>query len=353
MPLTDYFDAYATRYQPYKGGRWCYEDGLLYLALVRLHLRTGDARWLDHLVRLTDGQITPDGRITGYDIGEYNIDNILSGRCLFHLADTVDQTRYMTAAAELIRQLNGHPRIDRGNYWHKQRYPHQVWLDGLFMALPFQVEYGLRTGEQGLVDDAMAQLGSALEVLTGPEGLFLHGYDHARAQNWADPVTGLSPAVWARAVGWLAMALVDLCGLLGDDPRAPRQATSELLTAIQHQQGASGLWQQVMLMPDLAGNYDESSASAMFAYALMAGARLGLTDDAGRVAGQRALDALVQIKLRDVDGITRLTDICCVAGLGGFDGVYRDGTPAYYIGETIVADDIKGVGPLAYAWTEA
>jgi unsaturated rhamnogalacturonyl hydrolase len=76
---------------------------------------------------------------------------------------------------------------------------------------------------------------------------------------------------------------------------------------------------------------------------------LGLIPD--NAHGLRALTAL-EGKLSPIDGRSQLTDICCVAGLGGFDGVYRDGTPEYYVTERIQPDDIKGVGPFAYALTE-
>lgn len=348
MTAFDYFDAFAARYRHYKGGSWCYEDGCIYRGLVLLHRATGERRWFDHLRRLTDAQIGPDGALAGYDPGEFNIDHILAGRCLFHLAEETGEPRYMAAAGRLAGQLAEHPRTDTGNYWHKKRYPEQVWLDGLYMGLPFQIEYGQRSGDDALVDDALAQLSRALDLTAGPAGLYVHGHDAARAQGWADAETGQSPAVWARAVGWLAMALVDIAELLPG--RAPLPETRALLDAVIAQQGASGLWPQVLAAPDLAGNYDESSASAMFAYALMAADRLGLAPS-GR-PGRRAWDALVSSRLQTVEGRLQLTRICHVAGLGGFEGNYRDGTPGYYLSEDIVTDDAKGVGPLMMAGAE-
>jgi len=348
MSVLDYFDAYASHYQPYKGGSWCYEDGCIYRGLVLLHESTGEARWFDHLKRLTDAQIAPDGALAGYDPQEFNIDHILSGRCLFHLADETGDPRYMRGGAHLAGQLAKHPRTDAGNYWHKKRYPQQVWLDGLYMALPFQVEYGLRTGDDALVTDALAQLIRALDLTAGPHGLYVHGYDAAKAQGWADPETGQSPAVWARALGWLAMALVDLCELVPN--RAPVAQTQALLKAVVREQGSSGLWPQVLDAPDLTGNYEESSASAMFAYALLRAERLGLGRFGG--AGREAWDALVSTRLEASAAAPRFTGICHVAGLGGFDGVYRDGSPGYYLTEPVVADDSKGVGPLMMAGAE-
>ncbi|EPX75473.1 glycoside hydrolase family 88 protein [Salipiger mucosus] len=348
MRAFDYFDAFATRYRHYKGGSWCYEDGCIYRGLVLLRRATGETRWFDHLKRLTDAQIASDGTLSGYDPDEFNIDHILAGRCLFHLADRTGDARYMKAAGHLAGQLACHPRTEAGNYWHKKRYPQQVWLDGLYMGLPFQIEYAQRTGDAALIDDALGQLTRALELTRGPAGLFVHGYDAARAQDWADAETGQSPAVWGRAVGWLAMALVDIAALVPG--RAPLGETRALLDAVIAQQQASGLWPQVLAAPDLAGNYEESSASAMFAYALMAADRQGIGGYGP--AGRRAWEALAGTRLEEIDGRVQLTRICHVAGLGGFEGNYRDGTPGYYLREPIVADDAKGVGPLMMAGAE-
>lgn len=355
MSLFDYFDSYANRYQPYKGGRWCYEDGCLYRGLHLLAEATGEARWTAHLRRLSDAQIGADGALRGYDPDDFNIDNILPGRVLLPLAAQTGDPRYMAAARQLAAQLDRHPRIAAGNYWHKRRYPHQVWLDGLYMGLPFQIEYAQAVGEPGRIADALQQYATALVLTAMPGGLFAHGYDDSRDQGWADPVTGRSAAVWARAMGWLTMALVDALVILPDDhaSAALRARARAMLLALADRQGASGLWPQVLDQPELAGNYDESSASAMFAYAMLRAARLGLvTGDAAlqlRKAGHAALDAL---SARVIPG-AGLTGICHVAGLGGFSGRNRDGSPGYYLTEDVVSDDPKGVGPLMMAAAEA
>lgn len=357
MSLTDYFDEFCRDYAAYKGGSWCYEDGCIYRGLELLTEATGDPRWRAHLHRLADAQIGRDGQLAGYDPGEFNIDNILSGRVLFALARDTADPKYMQAARGLVGQLDRHPRISSGNYWHKLRYPHQVWLDGLYMALPFQIEYGLAAGEPERVDDALAQFRTALDLTATSSGLYVHGYDESREQSWSDPETGKSAAVWSRAVGWLAMALVDALALLPGDDRAAdlRARTRQLLLRLADLQAPSGLWVQVLEQPELAGNYEESSASAMFAYAFQRAARLGIVTghDAARLqgAGRRALAAL-QARVVTANGKARFGGICHVAGLGGFDGNYRDGTPGYYLTEPVVSDDAKGVGPLMMAHAE-
>lgn len=359
MTPTDYFDEFASRYEPYKGGAWCYEDGCIYRGLDLLFEATGDRRWRSHLYRLIGPQIGADGALAGYDPQEFNIDNILSGRVLFPLAGETGDGKYRAAAERLIEQLTAHPRILSGNYWHKKRYPRQLWLDGLYMALPFQVEYGHAAGRPDLIADALQQLSTALVLTEGSSNLHVHGYDESRDQRWAEPVTGRSSAVWARAMGWMAMALVDVLAILPDDTAtsALRRRTTAILTEVASWQTASGLWQQVLDAPALLGNYEESSAAAMFAYAFLRAARLELVEEEATdrlaVAGLKALDALLTARLTEQDGIIRLTGICQVAGLGSFSGPYRDGTPRYYLNEPVVCDDAKGVGSLMMAFAEA
>lgn len=352
--LISYFDDYARDYEPYKAGAWCYEDGCLYRGLITLHEATGDRRWFDHLTRLVDAQVDADGGLADYRITEFNIDNILPGRALFYLHRLTGQSRYLEAAKLLGRQLTHHPRIGSGPYWHKLRYPHQVWLDGLYMAMPFKVELGLALSDQRIVDDAIAQFTTALDLtFDAASGLYRHGYDESRLQDWADPDTGLSPAHWARSIGWLAMAFVDVIEHLPEGNN--RRDLSARLAALNDRLGAlvtkDHRWLQVIDAPDASDNYPESSATAMFAYALQKSERLRV--DRHAALGRSALQALADHEVRPVEGGRRqLQNICCVAGLGPFQGTYRDGSIAYYLTEAIRPDDIKGVGPLMLAEAE-
>lgn len=346
--LMEYFDAYALAYQPYKKGVWCYEDGCIYRGLECLHKAAEDSRWLNHLVRMVDAQLKDGPALSGYDPNEYNIDNILPGRALLYLHEVTGEARYLDAAGLLARQLATHPRTSSGAYWHKLRYPWQVWLDGLYMGTPFQVGYGLRTGDDALVADALTQIGTALDMTYVPKtGLYAHAVDEARKQPWADPETGHSRAHWARALGWLAMALVDIAELAGPERFAPLQArTRALLERIAKLRQPDGLWLQVVDRPDLEGNYEESSASAMFIYALLHGNALGLWNG----VPDDLFERLTETALRPAPGGgLEFVEICEVAGLGKFGDRFRDGSAEYYLSERRVSDDAKGVGPLMMA----
>ena len=355
--LTAYFDGFARGYQPYKPhGAWCYEDGCIYRGLGLLYEATGDRRWLEHLRRMVDAQITPEGGLKGYELLEFNIDNILAGRALIQLARVTGDESYLKPARLLGEQLRAHPRTSSGVYWHKLRYPAQVWLDGLYMGLPFQIELAQATGDAELQADALRQMETALRLTWREEArLYAHGVDEGRLQAWADPVTGRSAAQWARALGWLAMALVDVLALVGPEA-APKLAeeTRALMARLVELARPSGLWLQVIDMPELPGNYEESSASAMLAYALYRAADLGLAGPEALAAADKAMASLERKAMRPKSGGgVEFSGVCLVAGLGGFGGVYRDGTPAYYLTEPVVADDAKGVGPLMMAASES
>ncbi|UJW74854.1 glycoside hydrolase family 88/105 protein [Rhizobium sp. SL42] len=352
--LTSYFDNYARDYDYYKGGAWCYEDGCLYRGLISLHEATGEARWLEHLTRLVDGQIGSDGALAGYRIDEFNIDNVLPGRALIYLHRVTGDRRYLDAARPLGLQLQHHPRTKAGPYWHKLRYPHQIWLDGLYMALPFKLELANALSATDMASDAVDQFATALDLtFDKASGLYRHGYDEARLQAWADERTGLSPAHWARSIGWLAMAFVDIIDNLphGQDRDDLAIRLAALNAQLRTCATTDHRWLQVIDHPEIAGNYPESSATAMFAYSLQKAERLGLGTDAE--LGRKALHALVEHELYgDADGRVHLNNICCVAGLGPFQGIYRDGSVAYYLTEDLRADDIKGVAPLMMAYAE-
>ncbi|MBU1174391.1 MAG: glycoside hydrolase family 88 protein [Alphaproteobacteria bacterium] len=354
--LAEFFDQYAASYDFAKrDGGWCYEDGCIYRGLLELSRATGDAHWFDHLCRLIATQLREDGTIKGYAPEEYNIDHILSGRVLFALRQSAGD-RFDRALDLLASQLERHPRTASGNYWHKKIYPDQVWLDGLYMGLPFQIEYGLLRGRGDLVDDAAGQILRAVSLMRDKvTGLHFHGYDQSRRADWCDPQTGLSASFWGRANGWLSMAMIDAYELLPGDHAARADLKARIIAlaeAVLARRTANGLWLQVMDRPDLEGNYEETSASAMFAYFLLKSARLIAALAPLAADGDAAVAALRRHHVSRPEGIWRIDNACEVAGLGGFFGKKRDGSAHYYTTEPVVSNDPKAVGPLMMAVAE-
>jgi len=214
--------------------------------------------------------ILSDGTISGYSKEEFNLDQINAGKELFRLWKTDSFQCSKRAISTLIEQLVQQPRTLSGSYWHKKIYPDQVWLDGLYMFGPFQARCGVEFGLPELIDDVCRQFLTVQSSMRHEAtGLYYHARDEKRESKWAHPQTGCSPHVWGRAVGWLSMALVDTLDWI---PPTHGQRTllvgmlAELLDAVVRAQQASGLWFQVMDEPSRRGNYEETSASAMFAY---------------------------------------------------------------------------------------
>ncbi len=254
------------------------------------------------------------------------------------------------------QQLAGQPRTSEGGFWHKKIYPHQMWLDGIYMASPFYAAFGQTFGEPAAFDDVARQIILMEKHTRDPQtGLLYHGWDESKQQRWANPQTGCSPNFWGRAMGWYAMAIVDVLDYFPAEH--PRRADILAILArlsraiVEVQDAATGLWYQVLDQGQRAGNYREASASCMFVYALAKAVRQGYLGqtylDVARHGYQGILDHLIRL---DEQGLVNLEKTCGVGGLGGTP--YRDGSFAYYIGEKIVTNDYKGVGPFILASME-
>jgi rhamnogalacturonyl hydrolase YesR len=333
------------------GPNWTYTTGLLMQAIDDVGAAAGDETLQDYATDVIASFVDEDGDIHTYEVEEHNIDMINSGLMLLRLLDRRGDARFKAAADLLASQLESHPRTSEGAFWHKQIYPHQLWLDGLYMGMPFLAALGERRDDETAWTDAVHEFQVARARLRDPKtGLYFHAWDEARKQDWADPQTGLSSQIWGRGLGWYAMALVDTLDHLPahrTDLRAPLlEIIRELAPAIVEHQTDNGVWYQVVDRPEAVGNYREASASAMFVYFLAKAINKGYLPDSYRTAAVRGYEGLLEEFVTiDADGEVHLRNTCEVAGLGyGRDGSYR-----YYMSEPIVTDDPKGVGPLMMA----
>jgi unsaturated rhamnogalacturonyl hydrolase len=348
------------RRNPVVHEEWDYIAGLVLLGIQRVGDATGEPRFATYVRENMERVVLPDGSIRTYELEEFNLDQINQGRLLFPLHERTGDERYRKAADLLREQLRRHPRTKEGGLWHKQVYPHQMWLDGLYMAQPFYARYARAfadpAGRAAAYDDIARQfLLIARHTRDARTGLYYHGWDESRSQIWADKETGQSANFWGRAVGWYAMALVDVLDVFPEthpDHAELLRILRDLADAVARvQDPVTGLWYQVLDQPSRAGNYQEASASSMFVYALAKGARMGWLDARHRDVAERGFDGLVEhLVTVDADGLVSLHGICQVAGLGGKQ--QRDGSFRYYISEPVVANDYKGVGAFILAAVE-
>ena len=341
--------------------RWDYASGLFALSLLQLGEKTGDPVYSSYAEKLTGSCVNAEGVITGYRMDEYTLDNIASGKVLLALYAKSPDARYLTALQTLRRQLAQQPRTASGGFWHKQVYPQQMWLDGLYMAGPFYAQYGKVFNEPADLDDVSKQiLLATAHTYDTRTGLFYHGWDESSKMFWANPETGLSASFWGRAEGWLAMALVDCLDFFPEN-HPQRAKIIEVLTrladgVVKWQDPKTGLWWQVLDQGPREGNYLEATASCQFVYALAKAVNHGYLPRAKYLdAISRGYAGIIRdLVTTNADGSINLTQCCSVAGLGGSpsNGHPRDGTFAYYISERVVSNDLKGGGPFILAGLE-
>lgn len=348
-------------WKPDGKAKWDYAAGLFTLSLLKLEAQERDPRYVKFAEAAIGSFITTNGDIRGYKAEEYQLDAINPGKTVLALWQITHDERYQKAAALLRRQLDTQPRTGDGGFWHKQRYPHQMWLDGLYMSAPFYAEYAkLFNGPAADYDDVAKQIRLVSTHTYDPAtGLFHHAWDESKAQPWANPATGTSSNFWGRAVGWYAMALVDVLDYFPTNHPARPEIIATLQKLCQGvlkwQDPKTGLWYQVLDQGDRKGNYLEATASSMFVYALAKGVNRGYLTRDYVPAIEKGYRGIVENLLKD-DGNGRwsLTQCCSVAGLGGTpsNGRARDGSFDYYISEPVVTNDLKGVGPFILAGIE-
>lgn len=338
-----------------KPANWNYIDGCMLNSLLCMSKITGKAQYAGFVKAFVDSFVSEDGAIRTYQPEKYNLDDINEGRVLFPLWEQSGDDKYRKAADRLYGQLQSQPRTPSGNFWHKQIYPNQVWLDGIYMAQPFLVQYQ-KTFGNGDCSDTVSQIRNVRKYMLDPvSGLYYHGYDESRTAFWADRETGCSRSFWLRSIGWFATALADLMEILKDtDPEKEiRPVFSGLMrTMLRYADPETGMYYQVVDQPGRAGNYLETSGSCMIAYAMLKGARLGVLPEEYAAFGKKTFEGIIRTQLSDENDTLTLGGICLVAGLGPENNRRRDGTFEYYISEPVVQNDAKGVAPFVMCYTE-
>ena len=335
---------------------WNYELGTLLEGMDAVWLNTADGRYYTYIKSSVDQFVDPDGSIPTWNVEEYQLDNILLGRQLLLLYGVTRDPRYAKAATLLYQQLAHQPRTASSGFWHKERYPNQMWLDGLYMAEPFYAEYASTFHHPEAFTDITHQF-----VLLGEHardaktGLLYHGWDESKQERWADKETGVSSQFWARGMGWHMMALVDTIAFYPEADAGRKQLITQLeqdaAAVARYQDGETGLWYQVLDKAGSKGNYLESSAACMFIYALAKGVRLGYLPPSYLATAERGYKGVLgHFVETGVGDSVSLTGTVKAAGLGG--DPYRDGSYSYYISEKTVTDDPKGVGVFLLASVE-
>lgn len=342
-------------------GKWSYVMGIELESMLDTYLAYGNKEILDYVSRYPEKMISPEGKVIGYKLEDYNLDNVRTARFIHKVNKVVHRPGNDIALRTLFSQLQNQPRTKEGVWWHKAIYANQVWLDGIFMGLPYYVlsapdHLSLRKARK-CYDDAVNQMQKTFNRTYDPKtGLWKHAWDETRSIFWANPSTGLSQHTWARALGWFAMSMVEVLETLPSDYSRRSEVETMLQevvrSIVKYQEEKTGLWYDVMDVTD-SRNYLESTASCMFAYVMLKGARMGWIAPSYREAGIKAYNGIKSHFLRvNADATISLTDCCSVSGLGPESNPKRDGSFEYYMSEPTRDNDAKGIGPFIWASLE-
>lgn len=353
-----------------KKPKWSYVMGIEMEGMLDTYeaYKEGNESILEYLKEYPQTMIDEKGNITGYKYEDFNLDNVRTAKFILRMHNIAPTKGTEKALKILFKQLVNQPRTKEGVYWHKAIYANQVWLDGIFMGLPFYCNYAVQTmkpkkAEKYLNDAVDQMIKTDLRTYDEKTQLWKHAWDETHEQFWADKENGKSQHTWARALGWYVMAMTECLDAMPEN-YARRDEVIKLLnkamaSVVKYQDKATGVWYDVMDVKD-PRNYLESTASSMFAYVLLKGYRKGYLSEKYRDAGVKAYNGILNQFIKvNPDKTISLTKCCSVSGLGPGPGPYvkkpnfkRDGSFNYYMSEPIRDNDAKGVGPFIWASLE-
>jgi unsaturated rhamnogalacturonyl hydrolase len=328
----------ALKPDPAALGRWGYAVSLYLYGQYLVFKRTGERRYFDYMRGWVDSHVDGQGKI---DHTINALDYMLPGNLLLVLHKETGEAKYRTAADTIRHTFDTYPRTQDGGLWHAYTRQHQLWLDGMYMSMPFLVRYGAMYNESAYtVDEAATQLLIYARHLNDPStGLMFHAYDESGAQKWADPVTHHSAVRWCRAIGWFGMALIEVLEVMPEAHPQRKHLISlvrQLCNAYRHYQDpATGLWYQVVDRGADPRNWLETSSSSMFTYTLSrASERRYISRRLGGTARKGYRGVLTQLSL-DESGHAHIANICRGTNVGDLD---------YYYARPRSTDDFHGIG---------
>jgi rhamnogalacturonyl hydrolase YesR len=335
-----------------------YVPSVIFEGIQKAATTQNDTALLSYASDAISSIVSSNGTIKGWNSTYYTLDDHRIGNNMLYFwnAEGRKDKKYEIAAKGLREQLDRWPRTPSGGFWHRAPiYKNQMWLDGIYMADTFYATYTsyFEPGNTTAWNDIELQFDLIEEhCRINKTNLLKHGYSEDKSTVWADPVTGASPYVWDRAVGWYFVALVEVLEVWPKTHAGYTKLLSyltSLASGIKNAQDSSGGWWLIMdeELVGKQGNYIESSATAMFTYAYLKGIRLGLLEKEYQDTAVKAWDLLLNEFIQyETNGTLSFTGTVSVGSLSG------NASYEYYTGVPLAINDGKGAGPFMYAASE-
>lgn len=297
---------------------WDYTVGLVMEGILRVYKRTNDQRYLDYVRSWAQKHISSDGTI---DVPLSSLDNMMPGFTILHLFNETHDDRLKKAATKIRNTLVSFPRTTDRGFWHALDIPNELWLDGLYMGMPFLVTYGKMFNEEQITfDEAILQFRVHISHLKdNSTGLLLHAYDEDGSASWAVPPLNRSPYAWGRAIGWVTMGLTEILDIIPDGYKDRNLLVEEyvslLKTLSRYQNVSTGLWYQIVDHPNDSRNWLETSCSMMYIFSMSRAIENGYLEGSYTPVVEKGYAGVLSRISEDAAKNVFLRDICSGTGV--------------------------------------
>jgi unsaturated rhamnogalacturonyl hydrolase len=314
-----------------------YPVGLFMHGLSKVYKRTKDPAYLTFMTNWANGNsAVPDGS---------NVDDIMHMTAVADVYELTSNSALVSSLTATRKIFDTYPKTTDGAFIHNTSDVGQNWGDTSFMSLSFLTRYGQVLNDSSTYGIGTTQVGLFSKHLTNPAtGLLFHAYDETRAAGWVVPGTNHSAESWGRAMGWFVMATVMVLEAIpANDPGRP--ATEKILADLvgklaPYQDPATGRWWQVVDKGATAGNWLETSCSAMYSYGTFWAVTHGLVDPSLCAVATKGFNGVLAEVSSDPTKL--ITGVCEGTGVGNY---------AYYTGRNHTQyDDFHGLGSFLLMW---
>ncbi|MEE1038802.1 MAG: glycoside hydrolase family 88 protein [Eubacterium sp.] len=325
---------------------WSYYNGVVFEGLEYLYENTDDEAYKDYVMEYMSSLITSSGgwatcsnnsskQCAGYN-STHGADCYKTASLLLDAYEMSGDNRYLTMAKTLYADLDtaakSYSLANAGNNyrhtWASDPSP-DLWLDGLYMILPFRAEYAKYTKDVEELDLIVERMQWVSDnMYNSSKGLFYHA---------ADSASGNSGTYWLRSMGWYAAAIVDVMDSMeGENLETMKAQLKKFVDGMKDSQNSSnGMWLNNMNASHSSSNPYETSGTALTCYAVMKAVNNGWLDESYADMAILAFNGICEEKL---SGST-LSDICFKGAPGSSNSTFYD-------------NEGKGVGPFIMLYAE-
>lgn len=322
-------DAIIARYQPtidvFGRNGWDHANSIVLHGIEKTYSKTKNPQYLNYIKNFVDTFVDEKGKVKGL---KTELDGIHPGLLCLFLYETTKNERYKTAASSMKNYLLGTNEVPSlfhktpdGGYWHKNNdhYHEVMTIDGVYMANPFLLKYGILFNDSESIDVALFQTFlAASRMFNIDTHLPYHGWDYQKSKSWANPITGTSTEVWSRNAGWFSMALADMLEFLPPahkDYEKLLYLYQQLAIGIKNTQNKDSLWCQLINHKELPDNYTETSGSGMIIYALQKGLKSKWLDESYVLVVENAWNGFKKHITVYSDGKPQIKSFCPGMGI--------------------------------------